>query len=439
MRRNELKSFRAALFRAFKARPLEASRRRAPLYAGPPETSTPAAQLDAINAAWREARLNIPYYKTLQAGLLLPDAFRSLDEYREKMPLLTKEILRKKRKLFNRPGGEKSFTAATSGSTGEPVRIRFWKSEAGVNASSSLLARRWFGIVPGDRLFLVWGNPRLLRSGPAARAADLKRRAADRILGYHRENAFLLDDRSLDGILDRLLRFQPDYLAGYSAALYLMARRLLELGARAPLKAAFPTAETFPVANGADAVADAFQCPVAMEYGSVEAGVIAHEHPSGGYRVFHDTHFLETLEGEPAGSPVAVTKLYPAYIPMFRYLVGDLITGEEGSDGSVFRFERVLGRSRDVIEFADGSRVHPGAVSQVLREFPSILQFQLESGDGRPKAMKVAVKEPLKREERDEIRRRLERVGGELASIPLVEVKAVEKTAAGKSPWLIEE
>lgn len=432
-------SLRASIFRAVKSRSLKLAAGRSSLPTETFDEATGTRQLEAINSAWREARMNIPYYKALQARLLLPGSFRSIGEFREKMPVLTKETLRKNDRLFNRPRRSKTRSVGTSGSTGEPLRIRIWKSEGEINEANSLLGRSWFGVIPGNRIFLFWGDSRGLRPGPSAKAALLTRRLQDRLLNYHRENAYYLDNRSLDGILDRLLRSKPDCLIGYSSALLLIARRLIELNARVPIKAAIATAETFPVPDGARSVAEAFQCPVAMEYGSVEGGVIAHEHPGGGYRVFHDTHFLETLETSPHGSPVAVTKLYPAYIPMFRYRVGDMITGPVETGGSVWRFEKVIGRSDDVIALADGSLIHPESLSHVFREHPAVLQFQLARINGRPGELRVRARQPLRPEERDGIRRKLSRISKALAAVPLVETQKIDKTAAGKSPWLIDE
>ena len=126
---------------------------------------------------------------------------------------------------------------------------------------------------------------------------------------------------------EELLRFRPAYVLGYSVALDLFAaanRDRREQLRASGVRLVVGTAEAFPTRESANRLRDLFGCDVAMEYGAVETGLLAHTHPEGGYRAFWRSYLLEVAGGEHPGR-LLVTSLYPRCLPLVRYEIGDEI------------------------------------------------------------------------------------------------------------------
>ncbi len=102
----------------------------------------------------------------------------------------------------------------------------------------------------------------------------------------------------LDQAGEAIISLQPDYIMGYiTGSLALLAREnedKTEAFHQIPLKAIIATTEAFIQTDDAKLIEQVFGCPVGMEYGAAETGVIAYTHPSDGrYRAFWDTYLLE--------------------------------------------------------------------------------------------------------------------------------------------------
>ena len=141
-----------------------------------------------------------------------------------------------------------------------------------------------------------------------------------------------------------MIAFRPDYFLGYSVALDRFARGnegMADQFRALQLKAVIGTSESFPGPESAVRLSNLLGAPIAMEYGAVETNVIAHTHPSGGYRVFWRTYLVEALP--VAGTRrcrVLITSLYPRCFPLVRYEIGDEIEVEDTQSAAagVLRF-----------------------------------------------------------------------------------------------------
>jgi phenylacetate-CoA ligase len=400
-------------------------------------------QIEKLNGTWQEACKNVPYYRELRKSRNLPDVFRSLEEYQASMPLLTKAQFMANRLLFLREGMKPETYFITGGSTGEPVHIPAWNRErAGTNQA---VGRSWYGIEPGDRLFLIWGHHHLLQQGLWPRLESLKRHCKDYLLGYKRFSAYNLSDQALKAAAEKLLPFRPHYLIGYSTALYLFA--LANASSRDAfrnlrLKAVIATAECFPHQKARAAVEEFFKAPLAMEYGSVEGGTIAYTHPSDDhYRVFWDTHLVEAhpIPAKPGLFKIYITKLTPSYTPLLRYDLGDSITLDEKKESrpfSVLQFDNVWGRSNDVIELADGGKIHIIAIDDVLEFDDNINIYQLvQSG---PKIIiNIVYRTNMTNTNRDRLLQSLARIHPDLGKAEIAQVEKIEQTMAGKAPRIL--
>jgi len=304
------------------------------------------------------------------------------------------------------------------------------------------LARSWYGIQPSDRLFLIWGHSHLLGRGLAGLYKRLTRQIKDSFLGYYRFSAYNINKISMRKAAECLIRYRPQYIIGYSNALDAFARanedRANQLSSL-KLKAVIGAAEGFPATDSKECIEKVFGAPVAMEYGAVETGLMAHTHPNGGYTAFWRTYFIEAAEnGSSEGRKVRITSLFPRCFPLIRYEIGDEIELQAGLAAlGVRQFQRVMGRSSDYLLLPDGSRIHATLINDVIRSYIEIKGFQ-SIQDSNEICLALVAKE-LTNETLRNIRYSMGIIHPYLANIKIETVENLEQSIAGKTPIVIKK
>jgi len=399
-------------------------------------------QLELLNVEWRRIIDDVPFYRQLHEKGQLPGRFASLEQFIKAVPATTRETLQSERVERTSGRQKPDFQRMTGGSTAAPVQVPAWRSEIRHIRPEVWIGRGWYGITPASRLFLLWGHSHLLGSGVGGWFNARKRGLSDGLLGYHRFSAYDLRPEALRRAAGELLRFRPDYVIGYSVALDQLARvneasaaELRSIG----VKVVVGTAESFPSPDSASRLGELFACPVAMEYGAVEAGLLAHTHPGGGYRTFWRSYVLEAERGDDGRYLLRVSSLYPRCFPLVRYEIGDEIEPLETDDRLLIgldRFRRVLGRCNDYLALDDGARIHSELFSHALRPVSEIRGFQVVQAPQGLRIRYVAA-EPLAPERVDEILGRLGKVHRQLEQAELEQVSELERTVAGKTRMVV--
>jgi phenylacetate-coenzyme A ligase PaaK-like adenylate-forming protein len=396
-------------------------------------------QLDALNREWQRIRRDVPHY----AQLTVPERFRSLEEFFECIRPTTREAVQRHAAAMTSRSRRPEWVRMTGGSTSRPVQMPAWRAEQRHMAGDMWTARGWFGVRPDSRLFMIWGHSHLLGSGMAGRLKALRRRASDFVLAYHRFSAYDLRPEAMRRAGASLLRFAPDYVIGYSVALHELVRANADRAdafQRLGLAAVIGTAEGFPSAEARQRVGDVLGGPVAMEYGTVECGVMAHEHPEGGYRAFWGSFLLEAERTHGDRHLLRVTSLHPRCFPLVRYEVGDEIELPDSRvdrEWAIARFRRVIGRCNDYVE-VDGTLVHSEAFSHALRPCQEVLGFQVVR-TALGLRIRYTAEAELDETSREEIRERLHRIHPRLADAIVERVAHLPQTVAGKTRMVVDE
>jgi phenylacetate-coenzyme A ligase PaaK-like adenylate-forming protein len=270
----------------------------------------------------------------------------------------------------------------TSGSTGERVTVSQDPDFDMWCRAHQLRTYSWCGGWRlGDPFVLIWGSPVLFET--RSRRQRLDNRLSRRV----ELNAFRLDRRSIDRMLDALARLQPRLISGYTTALHLLAQRAVERGIELTrLAAVQTTAEPLPPPMRS-AIAAGFDCEVFDKYGSRETSIVAHEAPAHEGMCIQAEHtYVEflTAEGTPCrpGQPgrLVLTTLNNFAQPLLRYETADIAAPLEGrckSGIGLPLMTPVEGRLHDVICAPDGGMVHPQLFSNVMRQVPQVKWFQV--------------------------------------------------------------
>lgn len=399
-------------------------------------------QLRRLNRVWRDISRRSPYYAARVTGGELPTQFESLAQFQREMPVSDRRSVKTHVAEMVLDGAHPDYMRITGGTTAEPLRLPAWRAEDRHTGANAWLARSWFGAGADDRLALLWGHSHLFGQGVRGRLNGTLRRLKDWGFGYSRFSAYDLGEETLRDVGRRILALRPDYLLGYAGALHRLAlvnRDRRGAFSRLGLKVAIATGESFPAPDGCRVVAEVLGCPVAMEYGAVETGIIAHQRPSGEYQVFWASHLVEGLPSPnlPGARELLVTALYPRATPLIRYRIGDLVAASAGSSGIALRFDRVVGRSNDGIRVGSKDFVHSETFTHVLRDIDPIQSFQVVQDSDRAITINYTSNEQLPLDTTMLIRRRLGRVDGRLEGVCINRVPRIDPTIAGKSKRVV--
>ena len=357
------------------------------------------------------------------------------------MPYLERHIIQERLHDFISDNKKADYFASTGGSTAEPIKVPCWSSESIVAKQNLLFARSWFGIYPFDKLFLIWGHSHLLGKGARGFINSYLRIIKDYLLGYKRFSAYDLSEAKLGEAADELINFKPEYIVSYSVALDRFARvnkdRKKEFH-KLDLKAAIATAESFPRSNSEESISDILGCPVVMEYGAVETGLIAHHDLDHKFRVFWKDYYIEGIKSPELSDcyEIVVTSLYPRCLPLIRYKLGDLIISKSYDDMNL-KFDKVIGRCNDFIELTDNSLIHSEAFTHVVKEFQKILGYQVIQLNKNKINLNYVSKDQLSNDEILGMREKLKKINPYLENIDINQVEKLEQTVAGKTKSII--
>ncbi|MGI0480743.1 hypothetical protein ACN4EE_08125 [Geminocystis sp. CENA526] len=403
-------------------------------------------QLDQFNDNWQNIQKNVPYFFNLIKNQKLPKSFSSWQEFQELMPIMTRKIIQNHYEEFIDQSKKPDFFLTTGGSTSEPISLPSWNSESKYDEANRWYARSWYDVTPSDKLFLIWGHSHLLGSGIKGWINAQKRLIKDQFLGYYRFSAYNLTQQSLEKAGEELIKFKPNYILAYSGVLDRFARvnvhRKSEFH-QLKLKVAIGTSEAFPKTDSVQVISDTFGCPVAMEYGAVETGNIAHQTKQDKFSIFWRDYLIEGRQkmSQSDQYEILLTTLYPRCFPLIRYEIGDIFVTDSPNSLFVQEFDQIIGRTNDFITLDDGSFVSiaTSAFMQAIKGIKSITDYQIIQSKNYQITLNYVSDSLLTSEQIREIKRRLQEINPRLEETFIQRVNSIDTTLAGKTKRLIKE
>ncbi|MBA3671329.1 MAG: phenylacetate--CoA ligase family protein [Gemmatimonadaceae bacterium] len=317
----------------------------------------------------------IHYRGVLNQCRLVPEDIRTLTSL-EALPLLDREttvatLEARTAKAEPRWVIQKS----TSGTTGQPVVVRYNAESRHWRDATRLRGYGWAGYRVGKRVFHYWGIPPTKESWLARRKVSL-----DHTLKRDRYvDCTPRSDAALHAAVTELRRFRPQVIVAYASGIAALARFVVDRGLRD-----WPN---IPVLSGAErlwphdrtVIEQAFG-PGFETYGCREVMLIGSECDAhAGLHVAMETLIVELIVRDADGNAraarpgevgeVAITDLHNLACPMIRYLTGDLaiaITPEPCACGrGLERIGPIDGRVADTLRDGQGNPVG-GLVFNIL-------------------------------------------------------------------------
>lgn len=323
-------------------------------------------QLELLRQNLINAFENIPYYNRIfkEAGLD-PYHIQSVEEL-EKLPFLTKDIIRKEfDNLFNKKINSKTYkNHQTSGSTGEKLKFLVPK-ELYFKKNTAFLYRFYgmWGIKPKDKRVTIGGRV-FTNKAPFW---IFNRFENQLLMSAHHLNA-----QSVVDYISKIENFKPVFIQGHPSAMLILAKYLIETKKEIDLnlKGIFTTGETL-FKEDQTLIEQAFQCYVAQQYGSGENCFSAQQAPNNqGYLINYE-HGLIELIGEGKLKEVVVTSFQNEVMPFIRYKMNDFVREVKPTNSKEFNlpilFDEIVGRIDDVIKLNNGSSILPVTIRMKIK------------------------------------------------------------------------
>lgn len=348
------------------------------------EASLNSLQASRLSALLLHCKQHVPAYRSIMAAdaEIREDPYRVL---REQVRPLRKAAFRADaaKYLAGNLGAEGRIANCTGGSTGQPLQFYMDRHQVQSYEAARWRGLSWYGVTPGSRSVMIWGNPFDLSKSDSLRFSTKEKLLKNRCI----LSAYALKPEDAQRYAAFLNRYQPEYLYGYANALTAFAKILAPVKDRLKLrlKVVVSTSETL-FGWQKELLRGTFSCPVANEYGARDAGILAYSCPCGKLHITAENALIEALDPvslEPvqAGREgvLAVTDLCNRVQPRLRYLLGDYGSLSEGKCACGRPqplLKSVEGREDALLVGPDGKLVHGNFINQILRPYAQIRRFQ---------------------------------------------------------------
>lgn len=387
---------------------------------------------------------NVPYYHSLFTSLkLLPKDIRKTEDL-EKLPILTKDIIRENWNAFI-PINLKSIkyqNHSSSGTTGTPFRYRLsWNDRF---LGGAMLYRGWGygGFELGDKMAFFAGSALNINA-----KSNLKKYAYETARNLKMLSCFDMADSEMMSYISIMNKFKPLYIRGYASAIYSFADWIEEHDIRIhPVKSVFTTSDAlYP--HMREKIGKIFQCDIYDNYGLNDGGVSAYEcSEHKGLHIDMERSVMEVVDAEnhqlsDGNGRILATSLFNYALPLIRYLTGDEaeITPELCSCGrGLPLLKQIWGRSVDVLIAPNGKRIHGWFIHTILRDYDGrgIKEYQVVQNVIGTLEINLVITDEFDKKQLVLMRDLIHRRAGEW-NIDFKFVNRIERTGSAKYKFII--
>ncbi len=399
-------------------------------------------RIERLRKLLLKAGQHVPYYRDCFASLGFdPQTISSIADL-QKLPFLTKAIIRAEGDRMKSDVAQGLARFNTGGSSGEPLIFFIGNQRVSHDVAAKWRATRWWDVDIGDSEIVIWGSP--IELGTQDRIRALR----DAIIRTELMPAFEMSETNLDRFVARICARRPKMLFGYPSAISHIAAHAGKKGIaldKLGVKVVFCTSERLYDHQRA-AISTAFGCPVANGYGGRDAGFIAHQCPSGGMHITAEDIIVEIIDGEgqvlPAGESgeIVVTQLATADFPFVRYRTGDigtLATEPCACGRGLPLLKEIQGRSTDFVLAADGTLMHGLALIYILRDQPGVREFKVIQESVALTRVLLVVETPFQDRSKATIIAGLKQRLGEAVNIDVQLVDNIPPEKSGKFRYIV--
>lgn len=335
----------------------------------------------------QHAQNQIPYWRDRLEGRLKSAAETDVAAMLAEIPVLTRaEIGRHREAMRWQSAPGKTLMHRSGGTTDDNLTFYWGRLRQSWDRAMRYRGLARFGIAPGDRILHIWPRypGRSFLDNLKLRLRDWR----DRLTNDEVIDLRPMSPERLDAVLRFCAAYRPVLLIGYPSWLTALAERIQAAHPHFRLSELRLVLSTGEVLFGFQRklIGETFGVPVRQEYGSQDAGLIAHEDTSGTLRLNAEQMVVEILrEGAPAlpgeMGEVVVTHFYTETMPFIRYATGDVVRRPEAEplpeSTGLPVFPLPEGRTSDVLATTTGKLCPMRPVVESLVERANLHDFSL--------------------------------------------------------------
>ena len=392
-----------------------------------------------LRALIKHAYENVPYYHRLFRRIgLKPDDIKTKEDL-AKIPLLTKDIIRKNLNQLKARNIPKSrfIEAHSSGSTGEPLKYYIDKLSYSSGWAQTFRCWGWAGYKLGEPYVKISLNPR----------TRLSKKIQDRLL-----NCTYVHSRSIskDSINEYYNKMKNTILIrGYASAMYSVASLIKEYIGNVEfprLKAVMTTGDTlFP--HYRKLIESTFQCEVFDGYGGETTPIAFECEEHNGYHLCDESVIVEILkDDEPASDnelgEIVFTSLDNFAMPFVRYKIQDIgrASSELCSCGrGLSTIKSIEGRDTDIVITPDGKYLIVHFFTWLFEYIEGVDQFQVVQKKIDEINIKIVKNDKFTDADLSYIISQIKSEVGDDMNINIEFVDSIPPTKSGKRRFVISE
>lgn len=391
-------------------------------------------QLQRLRDLLKHCQVHVPYYQALFKAIGLTEPERITWKDWEHIPLLDKETVRRNPELFMADNAQKYGITkdSTSGSTGSPLHFLLSDSAQANKIAALLRSFHWAGY----RLFM----PTLNVQSYYFKEHDFQFNPFYRSLRFDSNR---LSQSSCLKLGKELQKRKPGIILGFPFDIVRIGQFLKEENRPMPRpKAVITYGETLSERRRV-LISEFYQAPVFDFYSMHEGSAMISQCEKGGTHLIDDFAYMEILdrkqEHDINTGNLAGTNFYNYTMPFIRYRIRDIVEPEDKqcTCGRSFRLvKRVLGKQCDYIKTDDG-RLLGAVMSHSIDQARGVIMSQCIQESSDYLVVNVVTDHQYNEESEKNLEAGFRKRIGERMRIEIRVVTQLEKTASGKTPFII--
>ncbi len=398
-----------------------------------------AYQVTRFNQLWETACSTIPYYQKISQELDLPRAFTSIEDISKNVPILEKSEIQKNPHLFYSAQSAPGFWASTSGSTGTPMRC-YWTHQSYIESQQDkYYYQSLWGIDIWDRTANLWGYSHFFEQDLKGKTKFIKDKVAEKIRNKVNFSVYEISPENLRRWYKHIDREHVHLLYALPNVACLMAQ--VNQGHPPPKNLNLVIVGGEPLfPEQRQQIESVFGCPVAIEYGTIEMGLIAAAYPDGAIHGCDRGVLIETKPTSHGTFELIVTNLRNSAFPLIRYRIGDSVAAPIHFPAlGTSTLTPIMGRIRDVLVTSSGKVVNGLVFSRLFKDFPTVSQYQVVQKSPTQVSIDLVCWQPLSAAMEQLICKKAIGILGQDMVVSLRQVAKIEPTKAGKHKFIINQ
>lgn len=335
-------------------------------------------QTQKLKALIQHVYEQVPFYRDYMTEKgIMPQDIRSPEDL-NLFPEINKGVIREKFDRFI-PDNLHQFrhtTAATGGSTGEPLKYYVsYETQSAMWAKRICILKR-FGFHVGEK-HLALGSSSII---PDAKSTS-KSSIFHQLLRMIPLSAANMDAEKCEEAVALISRHKIRMVYGYASAVFLLAKYVLDKNLNVSVDICMTTSEKL-TEQYEKTIKKAFGCVVLNEYGAREGGLYSCRCPENKFHMIESCLF-RISGGQPEG-PILTTNLINYAMPFINYNVDDIISINDSTcrcGNPSFVFDDVVGRSSQIMTLANGRTITGPAFTVLFSKLPVKCYQIVKTGD----------------------------------------------------------